>query len=366
MFDPGVEPYSEWTTMKRQRSEFERRGPAAASTGAAAGRIGDMIRGKIATHVVGTFAELGIADHLAGGPMSADELCRATGAHAPSLARLLRTLVGLDVLREVEPGLYDLTSAGELLRSDVPGSLRGSAIKWASEFHARAWASLTQSVVTGEPGFQRVYDMPLFDYLEKNPETAEMFDQAMTSSSAAHARAVVDAYDFSTVGTVVDVGGGHGTLLAEILKGNPSVRGVLFDMPHVVAGSGRVLDEAGVRGRVDVVGGNFFEEVPTGAGAYISMRIIHDWSDERAARILANCRAAMAPDGRVLVVDNLIDDGPGSLYGKLLDMEMLVMTPYGKERTEEEFRRLFAAAGLRLSRIVDTASPLKVLEGRLA
>ena len=331
-----------------------------------AAQVGQLILGKIGTHALGTFAELGIADLLADHSKSADELAGATATHAASLDRLLRTLVGLEVLRESSPGVYGLTSTGALLRSDVPGSLRGLAVMFGSDFHARAWGNLTHSVRTGEPAFDHVFGMPLFQYLERHPALAATFDDAMTSSSAGHAEAVVAAYDFSGIETLVDVGGGHGTLLATVLAAYPALRGVLFELPHVADGAGRVLREAGVSDRVGVVTGDFLESVPSGADAYIMKRIVHDWDDERAGRLLRNCRAAMAPGARVLVVDAVIDEGPASLYGRLLDLEMLVLTPRGKERTPDEFRRLFQAAGLRLERIVDTASRLKVVEAREA
>src|SRR5262245_7689856 len=241
----------------------------------------DLVLAKIKTHALGVFAELGIADLLANGPKSAVELAERTGTHAPSLHRLLRTLAGLHMLCEPGSGVYGLTNAGNLLQSDVPGSMRGIAMMFGSEFHAKAWGRLTHSVTTGEPAFNHVFEMSIFEYLEQHPELAATFDEAMTSVSAAQSRAVVEAYDFSGIGTLVDVGGGHGTLLATVLKSNPSVKGVLFERPHVAAGAGRVLDEAGVRDRVEVMSGDFFGHVPAGGDAYIMKLIIHDWDDER-------------------------------------------------------------------------------------
>jgi hypothetical protein len=327
-------------------------------------QILDMVFATIKTHALGVFAELRIADLLAEGARSTDDLALASGAHAPSLGRLLRLIAALGVLSEPGPGVYRLTEAGQLLRSDVPGSLRGIVAMFGGELHSRAWARLNHSVTTGEPAFDHVFGMPLFKYLETDPESASMFDDAMTSSSAAQAQAVVEAYDFSGIETLVDVAGGHGTLLATILKQYPGMRGVLFELPHVAAGAGTIFEQAGARDRVDVVSGDFLDHVTPGADAYIMKRIIHDWDDPRASKILTNCRRAMAPGGRVLVVDAVVDDSPASLYAKMLDIEMLTLTPHGKERTEEEFRQLFASAGLRLERIVDTVSPLKVIEAR--
>ena len=327
-------------------------------------QIVDLVFAKVKTHALGVFAELRIADLLADGARSVEALAEASGAHAPSLGRLLRLLAALDVVCEADPGTYGLTEAGSLLRSDAPGSLRGIAAMFGGELHSRAWACLNHAVRTGETAFEHVFGMELFEYLQGDPEAAAMFDEAMTSSSAAQAQAVVNAYDFAGIGRIIDVGGGHGTLLVTILRSHPTLRGVLFELPHVAAGAGSRFDEAGVRDRADVVSGDFVEGVTPGADAYIMKRIIHDWDDDRAARILANCRAALAPGGRVLVVDCVVDDRPESLYGKMLDIEMLALAPHGKERTADEFRTLFAAAGLRLERIVETASPVKVIEGR--
>jgi hypothetical protein len=324
----------------------------------------DLVLAKIKTYVLSVCAELGLADLLANGPKSARELAETTGTHAPSLHRLLRTLAGLHIVVESGPGVYGLTPIGGLLRSDVPGTMRGIAMMFGSAFHTAAWGHLRHSVTTGDPAFDHAFGKPLFEYLEQHPEAAAAFDDGMTASSAAQSQAVVDAYDFAGIGTLVDVGGGHGMLLATILKHHPSAQGVLFERPQVAAGAGRVLDAAGVRDRVDVQSGDFFAHVPTGGDAYIMKRIIHDWDDARAVQLLRNCRAAMVPGGKVLVVDAVLDESPSALYGKLLDMEMLVLTPYGKERTGVEFRQLFREAGLRLTRIVDTSSPLKVLEAR--
>ena len=326
--------------------------------------IGDLVFAKVKTHALGVFAELRIADLLADGPRSAEALAQAAGAHAPSLSRLLRVLAALDVVSEPAPGTYALTDAGQLLRSDTPGSMRGIAAMFGGELHSRAWACLNHSVRTGETAFDRVFGATLFEYLQRDAVAAAMFDEAMTSSSAAQSRAVVEAYDFAGIRQIVDVGGGHGTLLAAILEATPGLTGVLFDLPHVAAGAGPRFDAAGVRDRVQVVSGDFLEGVPSGADAYIMKRIIHDWDDDRATRILANCRAALAPGGRVLVVECVIDDRPESLFGKMLDIEMLALAPLGKERTADEFRGLFAAAGLRMDRIVETGAPWKAIEAR--
>jgi hypothetical protein len=205
----------------------------------------DLVIAKIKTYALSVFAELGIADLLANGPKSAGELAEATGTHAPSLHRLLRTLAGLHIVVASDLDVYSLTNAGHLLRSDMPGSMRGIAMMFGSEFHTKAWTHLTHSVTTGEPAFDHAFAMSLFEYLEQHPDVAAVFDEGMTASSAAQSQAVVEAYDFSGIGTLVDVGGGHGTLLATILKRHPSMKGVLFERPQVAAGAGRIFDTAG-------------------------------------------------------------------------------------------------------------------------
>ena len=337
---------------------------SSATAGSTTQMVGDLIFAKVKTHALGVFAELKIADLLADGLRSTDDLAQAAGAHAPSLYRLLRVLAALDIVSEAGPGTFALTEAGQLLRSDTPGSMRGIAAMFGGELHTRAWACLNHSVRTGEPAWDHVFGKPLFEYLQGDAESAAMFDEAMTSSSAAQAQAVVEAYDFAGIQRIVDVGGGHGTLLASILQRYPTLRGVLFELPQVAAGAGPRFEAAAVQDRVEVVSGDFLQNVAVSADAYIMKRIIHDWDDDRAARILSNCRAALAPGGRVLVVECVVDDSPESLFGKLLDIEMLALAPYGKERTADEFRALFAEAGLRLERIVDTPAPCKVIEGR--
>jgi hypothetical protein len=325
----------------------------------------DLVLAKIKTHVVATFAELGIADLLAHGPKAADELAQMTCTDQESLYRLLRMLTALHIVDELAVGRYALTPAGALLRSDLPGSMRGLAVLFGSQFHGNAWGHLTDSVKTGESAFRHAFGMTLFEYLGQNPTLAAAFDEGMTASSIAQSRAVADAYDFSGIETLTDVGGGHGTLLTTILKAYPTMRGVLVERPPVAAAAGKVLDAAGVSERVDVQAVDFFDHVPKGADAYIMKRIIHDWHDARAVQILRNCRNAMNPQGRVLVVDAVIDESDNALYAKLLDIEMLVLSPSGRERTEAEFRRLLLQAGLKLERIVSTASPLQVLEATM-
>jgi ubiquinone/menaquinone biosynthesis C-methylase UbiE len=205
--------------------------------------------------------------------------------------------------------------------------------------------------------------MPIFEYFTKMSEAAAVFDAAMTSISTLEAKAVVAAYDFSKIDTLVDVAGGHGLMVATVLKANKRMRGVLFDLPHVTAGATALLQSGGVADRCQVVSGDFFESVPVGGDAYLMKHIIHDWDDERATQILRNCHRAMHPRGKVLIVDAVIPPGNGAHFGKLLDLEMLVLTPRGRERTQAEFRELLKRSGFRLRRVVATETHLSVVEG---
>ncbi len=322
-----------------------------------------MITGKFVSRAVYAAARLRLADLLADGPKTAAELASSTGNHAPSLQRLLRALAGLGVLATV-PGIeprFALTPVGELLR-DTPGSLRAMALWILDPRHDRAWDEIFHSLATGEPGFDQAYGMPIFDHFARDLDFAAIFNDAMTSLSAATHPAVVTAYDFSGLRLLVDVGGGHGGLLAGILAANPRLSGIVYDLPQVIEGTRDALAAAGLEGRCRAEGGSFFERVPAGADGYILSFVLHDWDDERATAILRNVRQAMSPEGRVLVVEGLIPEGDEPALSKLSDLEMLVMTSGGRERTAEEFGELFAAAGLRLTRVVPTAGAAFVLE----
>jgi len=240
--------------------------------------------------------------------------------------------------------------------------LRNGAIFMGEEWHWRVWGDMLYSVETGKPAWGHVHGAEVFDYFAKNPRQAEIFNNAMTDMSASVAPAVVEAYDFSGINTLTDIAGGHGYLLAQILKANPTTSGILFDVPPVIAGAGAFFDKEGVAARVEKVTGDFFASVPKNADAYIMKHIIHDWDDERATKILRNINAAMPEDGKVLIVEVIVPEGNEPHQSKLVDLEMLV-SPGGVERTEQEYRELLSAAGLRLTRIVPTKSPFSIIEG---
>jgi SAM-dependent methyltransferase len=230
------------------------------------------------------------------------------------------------------------------------------------QWHHTAWASLAHSVRTGESAFLKVYGMPHFKWLQANAEEGAIFNEAMTSLTGVAADAVTQAYDFSRVAKIVDVGGGYGLFLSKILRANPHTSGILFDLPHVAEGARRLLTAAGLNARCQVLCGDFFTSVPAGCDAYVLKHILHDWDDARCERILNHCRDAMAPGGRVLVVEMVVPPPGVPSFSRLIDLEMLAISTNGKERTEREFADLLAKSGLALARVVPTQSPYSVLE----
>ena len=322
-----------------------------------------MINAFQASQAIHAAATLGIADLLEGGPKSADELAEATGAHAPALYRLLRALASVGVFAEQNDCNFGLTPLAEYLRTDAPGSLRAWAVQIGQTYFWRSWGHLLHGVRTGEPAFPELYGTSAWEYRAAHPEEAAVFNAAMTALSAGVVDAVVRSYDFSGIGVLVDVGGGHGALLAAILAANPALRGILFDQPHVVAGAGPLLERAGVADRCEIVGGSFFEAVPGGADAYLLKSVVHDWDDASAIEILRKCRAAMADAARrLLLVEFVVGPGNEPDPAKFMDLNMLVMLG-GRERTADDFGRLYAEAGFRLTDVIPTGSPYHVIEG---
>jgi hypothetical protein len=252
---------------------------------------------------------------------------------------------------------------GVYLRSDVPGSLRGWARFMGHEATWRPWGNLVHSVRTGKPAFDQVFGTPIFDFIGKHSDVAGILNDAMTSSSSTDADAIAQACDFSGIDTLVDVGGGHGLLLATLLKVNPHMRGILFELPHAIEGAKMLLQREGIADRCQVVSGDFFQSVPKGGDAYLLKLIIHDWDDRRAIQILRNCRAAMRPENKLLLVERVLRPGDDLDFGKFVDLEMLVLTAGGRERTEAEFREVYARAGFAFNRVIGTAAQKCVLEG---
>jgi uncharacterized glyoxalase superfamily protein PhnB/SAM-dependent methyltransferase len=311
-------------------------------------------------------AKLGIADLLAQGPQHYGELARVTGTHAQSLRRVMRLLASAGVFAEQEDGSLALAPIGECLRKDVPGSLRSAALLFAGPLEWATWGDLLHSVQTGETALQHVFGMDSFTYFAQHPEEGAIFDEAMAAFSTQISTAVVAAYDFSQFGTLVDVGGGNGALLTGILRANPALRGVLFDLPRVAESAQRQLAAAGLTGRCTVIAGDFFEAVPGGGDAYILKHVIHDWDDARSIAILRNCHRAMTAQGRLLIVEGVyparIDQSVTSCSAAANDVNMLVCTG-GRQRAEAEFRALFEAGGFTLARIIPTQALSSVIEG---
>lgn len=324
--------------------------------------LGQVAFGAMMTQALYVAAKLGIADLLAAKPQTISELAAATMTHERALYRVLRSLASIGIFEETEPKVFANTPYSEPLRTDAPNSLRNGAIFMGEEWHWRVWGDMLYSVETGKPAWNHIHGMEVFEYFAKNPRQAEIFNNAMTDMTVGIAPVIVEAYDFSGINTVTDIAGGHGSLLAEILKANPDLKGILFDMASVIAGAGAFFEKANVAERVEKVSGDFFAAVPKGADAYIMKHIIHDWDDERATKILRNIKAAMPENGKVLIVEVVIPEGNGPDQGKILDLEMLV-SPGGVERTADEYRELLSSAGLRLTRIIQTKSPFSIIEG---
>jgi 2-polyprenyl-3-methyl-5-hydroxy-6-metoxy-1,4-benzoquinol methylase len=300
--------------------------------------------------------ELGIADLMAGGKQSVDELAAATGSDADALYRVMRLLAPEGVFHEIRPRHFELTEVGSVLRSDRPGP-RDFVHMMNCEAYL-AFAELSHSVRTGAPSFEKVFGSPRFDWLSQHPEQAALFQRAMVALGQGSNEAVAEAYDFTPFKRIVDVGGGHGQLLSQILARNPHLSGVLFDLPSGVASARK--GAGGALPRTEFVAGDFFEGVPA-ADVYVIKKVIHDWNDERAAAILKNCRKAMLPGGKVLLAETLVPPGDAPDQIKSIDVVMLAVTG-GLERTEAQYARLFDAAGLRLDRVIETRGPISIIE----
>jgi SAM-dependent methyltransferase len=324
-----------------------------------------LLNGYRNTALLYVAAKLGLADLLAEGPRSSADLARSLGAHAPSLHRILRGLVTVGVCTEEHDGRFGLTPLGASLKAEEPGSPHGQAILCGEEY-AGAYGGLLHSAMTGETAFNHVFGMDHWEHRKQHLELNEYFNAGPRQGTARGIRSILAAYDFSSFRTVADVGGGSGALLAAILKAHPSVTGILFDQPHVVATARPNLEAAGVAARCQVVGGSFFDRMPDGADAHILKHVIHDWDDAQDLAILRNCHRALREEGTLLVVERLmparVEDDPAAV---LADVHMLALTS-GRERTEAEYRALFTAAGFTLTRVIPTRSRLSIIEGARA
>ncbi|BBX96238.1 methyltransferase [Mycobacterium lacus] len=321
----------------------------------------ELIMGHMASQAIAVAAELRVADALANGPLHRDELAREVGANPVALARLLRALISRGIFRQLRDGRYALTPMADTLRSDAPVSVAGWARYYGSQEYREFWSFLVEAVRTGQSVVPSLRGVDGFAYLAQHPQLASLFNDGMTAISEVAAASVVTAYDFGKFSVVVDVGGGHGRLLAAVLAAAPNARGVLFDLPNVVTGAPEVLDRAGVSGRVRVEGGSFFDSVPTGGDVYILQFVIHDWGDEAAQRILRNVAEAAHDQATLLLVEMVIPQHHREFAGNWADLDMLVLGE-GQERTAAAHQELLRRSGFQLTRIIQTVSPFCVIE----
>jgi predicted O-methyltransferase YrrM len=319
-----------------------------------------MMTGFAVSQAIFAVARLNVAEHVATGPVAVEDLARKTGASPDALYRVLRALASVGVFTEATPRRFSNTPMSECLRPGVPGSQHAGALMIALHCYP-AFGELSWSVGTGKPGFDKVVGAPIFDHLSKHPDEGRIFDQAMSSIHGPETPAMIEAFSFARFQTIVDIGGGNGSTLIEVLRSAPKARGIVFDLPGVVARAESTIRDAGLGDRCRVEGGSFFESVPKGGDAYVLRHIIHDWDDQKSIEILRRCREAMAPGGKVLVVESVVPTGDEPHPGKWLDIIMLAV-PGGRERTRAEFETLFASAGLKLERVVATRSPVSVVE----
>lgn len=329
--------------------------------------MAQLLNGAWIARIIHTAAEIGIADHLGDDARDAVSLADATATHAPSLARLLRALASIGIVQETEDRRYTLTPLGATLQSDRPGSMRGWARLILSEIDERPWQALPDAVRTGDYAFQRAFGTDAWTYRSAHPEASKMFDEAMQSLTQSANSAVATHYPFEGFGWIVDVGGGNGALLLSILERHPGLRGTVFELPNVVGHALETIAEAELAARCDAVEGDALMSVPPGADAYILKGVIHGRNDDEVASIYRNCHAAMPAHGKLLVMERVLPeridpDDPRSRANILLDINMMLMSPGGRERTESEHRQLLLKEGLRIKRMVRTPSPLAIIE----
>jgi len=324
-------------------------------------QLNTILFGAALSQALAVVAELGIADQIeAGSPKSVTDLAGVTGAHEPSLYRVLRLLASRGLFQEKAERAFDHTPLSNCLRSDCDGSYRAGSRMFHHIF--RGWDGLHHSVMTGEPGFKKVFGQPLFDYVGANPDLAPLFDAGMTSFHGHETAAMLDAYDFSGINVLADIGGGNGSLIGAVLQRNPKLKGILFDLGHVVGRASPLLREFELGDRCSVIEGNFFDTIPAGAEAYLFRHIIHDWTDEQSIQILKNCRQVIPDHGRLLIVEYVVSPGNEPSFAKDMDITMLVF-PGGAERTQEEYRFLFEQAGFQFKQVTRTASEICIVEG---
>jgi hypothetical protein len=324
-------------------------------------RLAEMVMAIWPARAIFAAAQLAIPDHLARGALNTDEISRLTACHAPSLRRLLRALASCGIVTEVSPDCFGLTTLGSALRTDAPGSAKALVMTIAGDWQWAAWGDFLHSLRTGQSGLLKSSGLDLFSYLAAHPEEHACFNQAMIGIHGATAAAVAEAYDFNTLDTIVDVGGGTGTLLKTILEATRHPRGILFDLPETAREARAAIAKDGLAGRCTVADGDFFESVPAAHDCYILAHVLHDWTDAEAIAILRNCRHAISQKGRLLIVEAVLPEGDSPHHGKLMDLLMLTVTG-GVERTEREFTGLLTATGFKLERVIPTSTHQSIVE----
>lgn len=324
--------------------------------------IYQLMTGRWISHIIGVTAELGLADDIGKAPMSADELAASHGLHAPSVYRLLRALSSLGIFAEREDGRFEHSPLSNALRSDAPFSMRGICRILNRPWAIEAWANLAQTLSDGRPAFDRLQGKPLFDFLAQHPSEMAIFADAMGGDFTEQAaQAAANAYDFSGIRVLADIGGSRGNVLAAVLAHHPQLRGILFDLPGVMGEARNLLERRGVLARVALEPGSFFERVPAGADAYLLKHVLHDWNDADALRILRSVHAAATPGARLLLLESVISGRNVAQPAAILDLEMLAITG-GRERTREEWERLMGDSGFRFQRVVPTQAGFSLLE----
>ncbi|OKH25830.1 methyltransferase [Chroogloeocystis siderophila] len=320
-----------------------------------------MLGGLRVARLIYAAAELGIADLLADGSKSIDELAQATDTHAPSLYRLMRSLASVGIFSEYER-YFSLTPLAEFLQSDTPDSVRAAVKFFGQDWHWNVWENLYYSVKTGKPAFEHLYGQGLFEYYQ-DPEVARVSSESKASISQRAAQSLLANYDFSSMTKVVDIGiyASASTIVA-LLQANPTLQGVLFDFPSAIAAATPAIESAQIGDRARLVAGNCLDSVPSDGDAYILMFVVHNWDDERAVKLLKNCREAMTADGKLLIVEMIMPPGNAPFVGKLIDLESLLTTPGGYERTEAQYRSLLEAAGFKVTRLIPTQTANSIIE----
>jgi SAM-dependent methyltransferase len=325
-------------------------------------KMADLIMGFIPAQAVAVAAELGLADHLASEAMTSEQLAAATHTNPHTLYRLLRYLASIGIFQADEKNRFSLTPLASLLRSDAESSMRSMA-RIMGRAGPPSVNHLVDAIRSAKNPFQLAFGNPLFAFLSEHPEEAQLFDTAMNGFHAGETEAVLDAYDYSEISTLADIGCGNGTVLLTTLNRYPTLRGLFFDQAHVIDRMRNGIS-AGLAGRCELISGSFFESAPGGADAYFLRHIIHDWPDEPSLRILRNIRRVIPQSGRLLIVEMIVPPGNGASIAKNFDMTMMIFPPDGLERTEEEYRDLLKNGGFEISRITPTASPVSVIEAR--